>query len=167
MFSYVPHYGNHKGPHARGRARVTMVTRLCARVERSVWFRIDKSPCLLGNPNEPLAVTDWISKLTWVLLHFLYYGNHGGPHARRHARVTVVTRLCARVEHSVWFKIPKSQCWPGNSSGPLAVTRWISKLTCVFLCPSLWKPQRAPRAGTRAGDHGHPPVCARRAFCMV
>ena len=134
-FLYVLHYGRHRVPHAHGRTRVTMVTRLCARVQRSVWFGIGRSPCWLGNSSDPLAVTDGISKLTLVLLYVLDSGNHGGPHARGRARVTMATRLCARVEQPVvWFRIGKSPCWLGNSSGPLAVTSLISKLTCVLLC---------------------------------
>ena len=61
---YVLYYGNYRGPHARGRARVTMVTRLCARVEHSVWFMFEKLACWRGSPSEPLAVAGWVSKLT-------------------------------------------------------------------------------------------------------
>ena len=82
-----------------------MVTRLRARVEHSVLFTIEKSPCSLGNPSEPLAVTDWIFKSTWSLVFVLSYGAYRMPRVRERARVTMVTRLCARVEHSVLFRI--------------------------------------------------------------
>ena len=38
-----------------------------------------------------------------VFLDVLYFGIHRGPHARGRARVSMVTRLCARVEHSVLY----------------------------------------------------------------
>ena len=34
------------------------------------------------------------------------------------------------------------------------------------VCSPLWAIQKAPSARTRAGDHGHPHVCARRACCV-
>ena len=58
----------------RERTRVTMVTRLCARVKHSGLFRIEKSLCWLGNPSEPLAVTDWISNFKRVIVHVLDHG---------------------------------------------------------------------------------------------
>ena len=36
-----------------------------------------------------------------------------------------------------------------------------------YACSLSWAVQKAPRARTRAGDHGRPPVCARRAFVLV
>ena len=50
---------NHEGPHARVRARVTVATRLCTRVDRSVWLRIGNSSCRLGISDATLAVTAW------------------------------------------------------------------------------------------------------------
>ena len=88
--------GPHRELHARERARVTMVTRLCARVQLSVLFRLEKSLRWPGNPDAPLAVTDCISNLTLVLLYVLYYGQYRKPHVRERARVTTVTGLCAR-----------------------------------------------------------------------
>ena len=113
--------GPHRELHARERARVTMVTRLCAGVEHIVWFRIDKSPCSFGNPSEPFAVTDWISKLSGVLVYVLYYGQYRKPHVLERARVTMFARLRAGVEHHVLFRTDKSQCWFGNPSEPLAL----------------------------------------------
>ena len=193
---YVLSYGAYGKPRVRERARVTMVTRLCVRVEDSGLFRIEKSPCWLGNPSEHLAVTDWISKLTGDLVYFLYYGQYRKPRVRERMRVSMVTRLCARAERSVLFRIEKSPCWLGNPNEPLAVTDWISKFCIVqarnvamltwkskcalsgdrlnfqvdmssCVCSRLWAMQQALRARTRAGDHGVPPVCARRAFCIV
>ena len=34
-------------------------------------------------------------------------------------------------------------------------------------CSPLWAFQKVPSARTRAGDHGHAPVCERKAFCVV
>ena len=61
-FLCVQSYGHHRERHAGGRARVTMVTRRRAGVEVSVLPEIPKSPCWLGNSNDHVAVTDWISK---------------------------------------------------------------------------------------------------------
>ena len=60
---YVLYYGRYTKPRARERARVTrarvaVVTRLCARVGQSVLFRIEKSPCRPGESSDPLIVTD-------------------------------------------------------------------------------------------------------------
>ena len=87
----------------RERTRVTMVTRLCARVKHSVLFRISKTLCRFGNQSEPVAVADWISNPIWVILHVLYHGQYRKPRVRERAQVTMVARLCARVEHSFWF----------------------------------------------------------------
>ena len=51
-----------------------MVIRARARVGRSVWLCNAKSPCCSGNYRGLLAVADWVSKVTWVLLCFF---NHG------------------------------------------------------------------------------------------
>ena len=128
VFSY---YGQYRKPRVRERMRVSMVTRLCARAERSVLFRIEKSPCWLGNPNEPLAVTDWISKFCIV-------------QARNVAMLTWKSK-CALSGDRLNFQVDMSSC----------------------VCSRLWAMQQALRARTRAGDHGVPPVCARRAFCIV
>ena len=93
---YVLDYGQCSKPYVRERARVTMVFRLCARVERSVLFRIEELSCWLGSPSEPLAVADWISKLTWVPLLSLYCGQYREPYVHDRARVTMVTGLRAR-----------------------------------------------------------------------
>ena len=159
-------------------------------------FRVGTLPCSLGNPSEPLAVTDRIFKSTWSLLYVLSYGAYVKPRVRERARVTMVTRLCVRVEDYGLFRIEKSPCWLGNPNEPLAVTDWISKFCIVqarnvamltwkskcalsgdrlnfqvdmssCVCSRLWAMQQALRARTRAGDHGVPPVCARRAFCIV
>ena len=150
MFLDVFYAGIHRGPHARGRARVTMVARLCARVEHSVWFRIEKSPCWLGNSSETLAVTDWISKLALVLPYVLYCGNHRGPHARGRARVTVVIRLCARAKHSVQFRIGKSPCWLGDSREPLAVADGVFQVSTCFFDALYAGIHRGPHARGRA-----------------
>ena len=143
MFLDVFYAGIHRGPHARGRARVTVVTRLCARVEHSVLFRIGKFPCWLRSPNEPLAVAGRISRLTSVLVYVTYYGQYRKPRVHERARVTMVTRLCAHVEQSLLFRAEQSLCSLGSPSEPLAVTHWIFKLTIV----------------TR--------LCGRRAVCIV
>ena len=59
----LPTMGNARS-YVRERARVTTVTRLCARVDLPVLFRTEKLACWLGSSGKPLAVTDWISKLT-------------------------------------------------------------------------------------------------------
>ena len=147
---------------------MTMVTRLCARVEHSVLFRIGKFPCWFGNPNEPLAVADRISRLTSVLVYVTYYGQYRKPRVHERARVTMVTRLCAHVEQSLLFRAEQSLCSLGSPSEPLAVAHWISKVTWAYcVCYLSWAMQKSSRARARAGDHCHPLVCARRAFCIV
>ena len=74
-------FGHHTGPHACGRARVTVVTRLCECVEHSVWFRAEKLPCWLGNSTETFAVTDWISKFTCVCCMFFTMETNGPTRA--------------------------------------------------------------------------------------
>ena len=92
---------NTEKPHVRECAWVTMVTRSCAHVERSVLFRVARPLGWFRNPSEPVAVVDWISKFTWVLLSVPYFGKYRKCQARERARVTMVTRLCARIEHAV------------------------------------------------------------------
>ena len=75
FFLYVLYYWHDRKPHARERARVTMVTRLCARVARSVLFRIRSRHVGLENPSEPLAVVNWVSKVTRAVLIVSALGN--------------------------------------------------------------------------------------------
>ena len=118
----------------RERARVTMVTRLCAGVEHSVLFTVEKSPCSLGNPSETFAVTDWISKLTWdSCVRSLLWAIQKAPRAR--SRTGYHGHPPVRVRRAfVLFTTVKSSCWLGNPSELLAVTDWISPSTWVFVC---------------------------------
>ena len=50
-------------------------------------------------------MTDWVSKLSWFLLYVIYCGQYRKPRARERVRVSMVTRLCARVERSVLFRM--------------------------------------------------------------
>ena len=120
---YVLYNWQYREPQACERARVTMVTSFCARVEHSVLFEIERSPCWPGNPSEALAGVEWISKLTLSLLYVLYYGQTREHHARERARVTMVTRLCARAQGIViCFRIQETPCLLGGAREPLVVT---------------------------------------------
>ena len=80
------------------------------------------------------------------------------PHVRECAWVTMVTRSCAHVERSVLFRVARPLGWFRNPSEPVAVVDWISKFGGI---------QKVPSARTRAGDHGHPVVCAHRARGVI
>ena len=114
---YVIYYVQCRKPRVRERARVTMATRLCARAEHSVNFRISKTLCCSANPSERLAMAHWISKLPWVIFLIFHNFQCRKPHVRERARVSMVTRLCARVEHSF--------CIAHNR--PVAMLVWQSK----------------------------------------
>ena len=92
-----------------------------------------KVAILDGDPSDFLAKTDWISKLTGVLVYVLYSGQCSKPHVHEREWMTMATRLCARVEHLVLFRIDKSPCWFGNPSETLAVTDWFAKCTWVLV----------------------------------
>ena len=101
-------------------------------------------------------------------MYVIYHGQCKKAHVRERARVTIVTRLCARVEHSALFVQNRQVAmlsWKlkGNLCGDLLDFQ-VNLNSCAWSL--LWAIQNAPRARTRAGDHGHPPVCARRAFCI-
>ena len=53
-----------------------------ARVGSAVLSTIKKSPRWLGNWRAPLAVADWMSKLTRALAHVFFHGRYGVPRAR-------------------------------------------------------------------------------------
>ena len=112
---YVIYCGQYRKPRARERVRVSMVTRLCARVERSVLFRMERSPCWLGEQSAPLVVVGWVSKVTKAVVYYFCYGQYMQPQACERARVTMFTRLCVCVEHAVLVIIETS---PSSSSSP-------------------------------------------------
>ena len=90
------------------------------------------------------------------------------PHARECAWVTMVTRLRAHVERSVLVRVARPLEWFRNPSEPVAVVDWISKFTWViWSVPYFGGIQKVPSARTRAGDHGHPVVCAHRARGVI
>ena len=138
-----------KAPRARTNAG-NIVTRLCARVKHSVLFRISKTLCRFGNQSEPVAVADWISNSIWVIMHVLYHGQYRKPRVCEHAQVTMVARLCARVEHSVLFRIGKFPCWLRSPNEPLAVAGRISRLTSVLVYVTYYGQYRKPRVHERA-----------------
>ena len=92
---------NTEKTHVRECAWVTMVTRLRAHVERSVLVRVARPLEWFRNPSEPVAVVDWISKFALVIWSVPYLGKCRKCQARERARVTMVTRSCARIEHAV------------------------------------------------------------------
>ena len=104
MFSTM---GN-AAPSARTRAGDHGHPLVCAR--RACCVSYDRSLSWLGNPSGPLAVADWTSKLTGVLSYVLHCMQYRKHRARKRARVTMVTRLCAGVEHSVLFRTEQTPC---------------------------------------------------------
>ena len=106
------------------------------RVGGSAQRRLESSPYRLGNASGPIAVTKWISKLTCA--------------CQVSARRRSIRRACARVvlfcivQNRKVAMLPWKLKWPG----PLAVTEWVSKLTCDFQMSA--KRRSVRRLGARA-----------------
>ena len=87
-----------------------------ARAGSAVFSKIEKWPCWPGNSIEPLTVTDWMFKLTWILVYLSITCHNQLPtRARRGARACVGSSVLSTVE--------ESPCWLGNSNEALGCDR--------------------------------------------
>ena len=101
-------------------------------------------------------------------MYVLPYGQSRKPQARERARVTMATRMCARVEHVAFFYYTKAAVLAWKPKWALSGGRLSFQGNVFFACSLVRAIQQGLRARTRAGDHGHAPMCERKAsLCVV